>query len=190
MGNVWPEKTNFQVFFRKPKMGGPLQNISCNVSIISQHHAIQRCILRCCKSQGHNPLVSIHQPVAWTTLVHFWTTIVQLLHGFVKVIYLFSKVVSCILSQYCQKQVKTRQMKLKLLIELNQTTPLDLLCFWNSFFSRPAGEQPNSTCKVLVLLTIEEAGPACLDYTREKCKLCTAKFKFWTEVCHLWLLCE
>ena len=121
-------------FFRKPKMGGPLQNISCNVSIISQHHAIQRCILRCCKSQGHNPLVSIHQPVAWTTLVHFWTTIVQLLHGFVKVIYLFSKVVSCILSQYCQKQVKTRQMKLKLLIDLNQTTPLDLLCFWNSFF--------------------------------------------------------
>ena len=67
-------------------MGRPLQNISCNVSLISQHHAIQRCILRCCKSQGHNPLVSIHQPVAWTTLVHFWTTIVQLLHGFVKVI--------------------------------------------------------------------------------------------------------
>ena len=67
-------------------MGRPHQNISCNVSYISQHHAIQRCILRCCKSQGHNPLVSIHQPVAWTTLVHFWTTIVQLLHGFVKVI--------------------------------------------------------------------------------------------------------
>ena len=64
MGNVWPEKTNFQVFFRKPKMGGPLQNISCNVSIISQHHAIQRCILRCCKRRLHDFLHILQHDVS------------------------------------------------------------------------------------------------------------------------------
>ena len=170
-------------------MGRPLQNISCNVSLISQHHAIQRCILRCCKSQGHNPLVSIHQPVAWTTLVHFWTTIVQLLHGFVKVITFifqsYSMYIVAILSKASEN--KTNETEVVDWIDSNNAS---ISCAFEIVFSRPAGEQPNSTWKVLVLLTIEEAGPACLDYTREKCKLCTAKFKFWTEVCHLWLLCE